>query len=459
MELLWPGMQPATTGKSNQLEYCSLACQLFRREPFGTVMDNVTCPFCGLACDDLQVDVSAGTPVPLRNACSISKDAYRRLVPAPGASPRASGTEVSLNHAAAQAARILSAAKNPLFGGFATDVAGARRIVQLADRCGAAIDHMNSTAKLRNLLTVQDAGWITATLAEVKNRADIVVLLGTDVVSRFPRFFERFIWNAESMFDLDPRSREIVYVGQGLDTHAGHAPDGRAPTLIACRIDEIGEGLGAMRSLLAGLSPQANTVAGVPLSQWAALLEKLRNARYGVIVWAAPDLDFPHAELAVQTLSGLIKDLNRTTRVCGVPLGGSDGDFTANGVLMWQTGLPFRSSFATGVPVYEPHLNSTQRLLDSGEADALLWVTSFNSQRLPPTMQLPTIVLAPPGAQFECEPDVFIPVGTPGVDHAGHYTRTDKVVALPLRKLREIGLPSVEAAIAAIEASLPVEVA
>jgi formylmethanofuran dehydrogenase subunit B len=212
-----------------------------------------------------------------------------------------------------------------------------------------------------------------------------------------------------------------------------------------------------MRCLLAGQSPQAESVAGVPLSQWAALLEKLRSAKYGVIVWAAPDFDFPHAELTVQTLSALIKDLNRTTRVCGMPLGGSDGDFTANGVLMWQTGLPIRSSFATGIPVYEPHLNSTQRLLDSGEADVLLWVTSFNRNRLPPRTQLPTIVLAPPSTQFEREPDVYIPVGTPGVDHAGHYTRTDKVVALPLRKLRDIGLPSVEAVVAAIEDSLEVE--
>lgn len=421
-------------------------------------MENVTCPFCGLACDDLRVDVAEGTPIPRTNACSASRDAYRRLVPCPDASSRVDGGTVSLDVAAARAARILAEAKNPLFGGFATDLSGARRVVQLADRCGAVIDHMNSTAKLRNLLAVQDAGSISATLAEVKNRADVLVLLGTDVVSRFPRFFERVVWNAESMFDLDPRSRDIVYVGQGLDMRSGYAPDGRAPTSIACRIEEIGEGLGAMRSLLAGLAPQAQTIAGAPRTQWAVLLEKLRRSRYGVIVWVASDFDFPHAELAVQTLSALIRDLNRTTRVCGVPLGGSDGDFTANGVLMWQTGLPLRCSFATGIPVYEPHLYSTQRLLDSGEADALLWVTSFDPRRLPPPTRVPTIVLAPPGAQFEREPDVFIPVGTPGVDHAGHYTRTDKVVLLPLRKLRDIGLPSVEAVVADIEACLAAEV-
>lgn len=422
-------------------------------------MDNVTCPFCGLACDDLRIEVSDGLVRPLANACTLSQESLRRLAPAADAAPRIAGARASFDETIARAAEILKSSTLPVFGGFATDLSGARGIVQLADRCGGVIDHMNSTAKLRNLLTVQDAGWITTTLAEVKNRADLVVLLGTDVVSRFPRFFERVVWNPESMFGLQTGSRQIVYVGAGLDTSAGRAPDGREADTIACRITEIGEGIGAMRALLAGQTLQAREVAGVPVEQWASLLERLRNAKYAVIVWAAPDLDFPHAELAVQRLSALINELNRSTRVSGLPLGGSEGDFTANGVLMWQTGFPFRTSFASGVPVYEPHLYATQRLLESGEADALLWVSAFNPRRTPPNTAAPTIVLAPPGTQCEREPDVFIPVGTPGVDHAGHFTRTDKVVALPLRKLRDIGLPSVEQVAAAIEAALVREVA
>lgn len=51
------------------------------------------------------------------------------------------------------------------------------------------------------------------------------------------------------------------------------------------------------------------------------------------------------------------------------------------------------------------------------------------------------------------EPAVFIPVGTPGVDHAGHLFRTDRVVAIPLRQLRQSSLPSVADAIGAIEAA------
>jgi formylmethanofuran dehydrogenase subunit B len=56
-----------------------------------------------------------------------------------------------------------------------------------------------------------------------------------------------------------------------------------------------------------------------------------------------------------------------------------------------------------------------------------------------------------PGAP---EPAVFIPVGTPGLDHAGHLFRTDRVVALPLAGLRTSRLPSVAQAIEAIEGAL-----
>ena len=73
------------------------------------------------------------------------------------------------------------------------------------------------------------------------------------------------------------------------------------------------------------------------------------------------------------------------------------------------------------------------KFLESGEADALMWVNAFNPQRMPPAHEVPTIVLAPPGARFAREPEVFIPIGTPGVDHAGHLFRADKVVALPPR--------------------------
>ena len=89
----------------------------------------------------------------------------------------------------------------------------------------------------------------------------------------------------------------------------------------------------------------------------------MQAASYGVIAWAAADFDFPHAELTVQALCELVKDLNRETRFSGLPLGGSDGDITADSVLLWQTGFGGRTSFGQGIPDHDAYHYSTARLL------------------------------------------------------------------------------------------------
>jgi len=415
-------------------------------------MENVTCPFCGLACDDLSVSVVGSRVEVQAGNCPLAERGFAAREPA---EPRVRGKSVSLEQAVGEAARLLTTARSPVVAGLGTDLAGARALLALADRCGAVVDHMNSRAKLRNLLVLQDSGWITTTLSEVRNRADLVVLAGTGVTSRFPRFFERCVWNHESMFSEGALQREIVYLGRGLDTSAGVSPDGKAPAVVECDTACLGDAFAALRALLAGQPLQCTEAAGAPLESWRGLLEKMKGARYGVVVWAAPDLDFPHAELAVQTLCELIKDLNRHTRFSGVPLGGSDGDFTANGVQMWQTGFPIRSRYARDGLDYDPQLFSAERMLAAGEADALLWVSSFDERRAPPETDVPTLALGRAGMKLAREPEVFIPVGTPGLDHAGHFFRSDKVVALPLRQLREPVAPSVEQVAAAIAAAWP----
>lgn len=55
---------------------------------------------------------------------------------------------------------------------------------------------------------------------------------------------------------------------------------------------------------------------------------------------------------------------------------------------------------------------------------------------------------------FAQEPEVFIPVGTPGIDHSGHAYRMDNVVAIRLKKLRDSGLPSTSEVVTAIQQAL-----
>jgi len=86
--------------------------------------------------------------------------------------------------------------------------------------------------------------------------------------------------------------------------------------------------------------------------------------------------------------------------------------------------------------------NGIDRLLATGEADALVWLSSLNDLQSPPVTDVPTIVIAPPSLKLASEPQVFIPVATPGMHHTGHFVRTDKVVTLPLQALRRSALPA-----------------
>lgn len=417
--------------------------------------EDVTCPFCGLLCDDLSLATdSSGSLKVTKNGCPKSITFFERQPSAP--SPRIKGNKVESIEAVRRAADILSSAKLPLIAGLGTEVQGMRAVMSLADKAGAMVDHMNSNGFMRNIQVIQNSGWQICTLTEVRNRVDLLLVVGTDIVSVFPRFFEREIWNKDTLFDQDTSQREIVYLGgRNIDTSAGTSPDGRKAEYLPCDLDRLPDVVAALRALVMGKLLQADEVAGLAMSDLHKLAERLKAAKYSVVAWAAAPLNFPHAELTVQNIAELVKELNKTTRSNGLPLGGIEGDMNANQVSTWISGYPMRTSYARTYPEHDPYHFSTDRLLASGEADALFWVSSFNPERTPPKTGLPTVVFGHPDMKFEQEPEVFIPVGLPGADHKGIMFRTDNVVSLPLDQLRTSKLPDLASVLAAIEKEVP----
>lgn len=405
---------------------------------------NITCPFCGLACDDLALANEGNALAVTQNGCPISQASFKNLSnTTPGAAPRVAGRATTLEKAVHAAAQLMSSAQAPLISGMGTDVAGARALLALADKTGAVVDHMNMAAKLRNLLTLQNSGGITTTLAEVKNRADFVLVLGTGVVQHFPRFLERAVWPAHAMFNGDSGQRKVVFLGEFGPNDIAIPRHVNPPTVLHCKHGAFATLLPVLRALINGQEVKSSQLAPGDIAQLQAIDTGLRTARYGVIAWAAPDFNVDHGELTLQTLAELIKDINRDTRCAGLPLGGSDGDFSSNGTQTWQTGFPLRSRYGKLGIDYDPYRYGSDALLATDEVDLLLWISSFNATRTPPASSLPTIVLGPASMTFSREPDVFIPVGTPGLHHPGHFVRADKVVVMRLKQLLENTLPSV----------------
>ncbi len=413
----------------------------------------VPSPFCGIGTDDLTIQVDGESLKVIENGCSINTPSFEQAIT--DKSPRIKGKEVSLKQAVAKAADLLRETKQSVIGGCATDVSGMRALMALADKNSAVVDNINFKAAKNNFLALQDSGWMNTTLAEVKNRCDLLVVIGCDPEVFAPRFFERYCWNQQSMFLDNTAQREIVYIGQPPKGNASTSPNGTVAQTLSCDNTDLPEVVAVLRALIKNNIIATNTVAGIAISDLQKLADKLKNATYSVVTWAAGSLNFSQAELTVQMLCEMIKDVNASgVRCAGLPLGGKDGDQTANQVCGWQTGYPARMHFSRGFPEYNPYLYDSQRLLDDGEADALLWVHAFNTEVTPPETNIPTIVVARSGMTFNQEPDVFIPIGTPGIDHAGHAYRMDNVVAIRLKKLRDSDLPSTAEVLNAIEQAL-----
>ena len=350
-------------------------------------VDEVACPFCGLVCDDLSVQSENNQLFITKNGCATSKVEFEN--PIADANPMLAGKTVSLDDAIARASEILSDSNTPLFTGLGTDAGGMREIMNLADECGAVLDHMHGNALIRNTLVLQDLGWIMTTMAEIKNRADLIIFVGTDTTA-YPRFFERLVWNDKSMFGLKHDDREIVYIGEELNTKPGISPTGKKPTVLKCKNQDINEIISTIHALSSGANLDVENIAGIKANVLEKMAVKMKQAKYGVFVWAPAELTMPHAELTIQSLTELAKYLTRETRFAGFTLGGNDGATTANSLCTWQSGYPLRVNFNKGYPEYDPNRYTTSNVLKNKEVDSMLWVSSFSKQHKPPKASIPS---------------------------------------------------------------------
>jgi formylmethanofuran dehydrogenase subunit B len=94
-------------------------------------------------------------------------------------------------------------------------------------------------------------------------------------------------------------------------------------------------------------------------------------------------------------------------------------------------------------------------MLESGEADALVWVASLAADPPPATRAgVPLIALVADDVELPAPATVEIRVGIPSIDHGGEFVRSDTVIALPLTAAFPSDRPSVATAAAAIRAAL-----
>ena len=381
-----------------------------------------------MLCDDLSVRSDQEQLRVSDNACQLAKRGFDAPLPPPAATLK--GVPVHIEQAVTAASRLLKHSGKPLIAGLGTDVDGIRAALQLAEKTNAALLHSQENQSLHNLKALQARGGITTTLGEVKNRADTIILIGNNVSGDYPRFIERFINAPHSL--LAGRNRKLAYLGRPGQTELDGC-DEHEPVVVSGRRDEIADNLALLRALLA--DRQLLDFSTVPAAKYRKLEQvagMIRDAQYGVLVWSAAALPQDQADLIIGSAQDLLRDLNARQRFAGLSLGGSNGGASWQSVATWQTGFPAAVDFNGGRP--------SGAGIRPADADSLLWLSGF-AEQAPPALGVPTVILSPYRAGAS-EADVYIPTGVPGIDHGGNLFRTDGVISLPLKKLRDTGAHS-----------------
>ncbi len=382
-----------------------------------------TCPACGLLCDDIVLENNKVINANCAKAVAFFEQDFSAT------KPQIKGKSATLQAAISRASEILKQAHKPIFTGLGTDVQGFRAIYNLAQKTNGNLQHINAQSMARNMKVLQSTGWQTTTLTEVKNRADVIVCVGSDIATHNPRFFERFV-DCDGMF-VSAKQREIIFIGENI--LKTDAPKGS--WILGCRAADLPEITLVLRALVAGKSLKITEIAGLKISDLQTIANKLKAAKYAVLAWVAKDLDFPYAELTIQNITETVAILNQTSRAAGLPLGGSDGDTTTNYAHTWLKGTTLKTNIHAHSRAY----------------DLQFFASSFDAKNTPQMLDCPLIVLG--NAPIK-NAEVFIPIATPGLDCGGTLFRVDGAVSLPLKKVRENSLPTLAQVISQIEAVL-----
>ena len=393
------------------------------------IEENATCLGCGCACDDIAVVIEGGRITDARNACALGLRWF-----GDGSLPGAvlGGRSAAIEDALGEIATMLRSARAPLVY-LAPDLTSEaqRAAIAVADQLRAFVDSATSSTASEGILAAQRRGRASASLGEIRNRADVIVFWAVDPALSYPRFQSRYAPNPVGVHVPNGRrDRSVIAV----DVGAQRGPDD-ADVRIQMTAQEEQLFFASLRASLAGRTVGDPSI----VARVNELAGRLTRAKYAVIVTDAespPEAPQEAPSMRADALIALTQSLNDTTRgsLCTLRAGGNRNG--ADTTLTWQTGFPMAVDFSRGVPRYQPE-DATLPRLARGAIDAALVVGS--SAALPAAVStalkgVRTIVIGPRASESALEATIRIDTGIAGIHESGIAFRTDDL-PLPLRAL------------------------
>lgn len=420
------------------------------------VIKNAICTFCGCVCDDIELTVAPnGKQISkANNACVLGKAWFleHRVEDFPVA--MIDGKEVSLDQAIEEAAQVFVNAKFPAIYGLSDTTCEAQKeAVAIADYLNGNIDTTTSVCHGPTGMAFQNVGESTASLGEIKNRADFVMYWGGNPAEAHPRHFERYAVTAKGMNTPNGKEDRTVVMVDIRPTPSSLIAD----IFLQVKPGSDFELLWGMRALVKGaaLDNSIEERTGISMETLKDLVERMKNCQFGVIFFGMGLTMTRGRHFNASAVLELVTDLNEFTHFVALPTRGHGNVTGADNVVSWQTGYPFGVNFNRGYPRFNPGEFTTSDILSRGEADALCVIASdpcsnFPQKAIEHIKSIPVISLDPKPTITSKIARVAFTTATYGINVAGTVYRMDNV-ALKLRPAFKSPFPSDQAVLSAIK--------
>jgi formylmethanofuran dehydrogenase subunit B len=419
-----------------------------------TISDAV-CPACGCVCDDIDLVVRGQQVVEARRACQ--RGAAWLVNRAADLQPECTidGREVTQSEAIARAAEILTFARYPLVYGLTETTCEAQRLaVSIADWIGGTLDTPTSACHGPTGMAFHGIGEITCSLGEITHRADLVIFWGADPAVSHPRHTSKYSLDPVGLFVPGGRAERTCVA---IDVHPTATAD------LADHVLQIPPGrdfevLWVLRALARDLPLNADDVerdTGVSLDRWQDLMERMKRARFGAVLFGRGLSMSRGKHLNIEALMGLVRDLNEHTHFAAMSLREHGNVNGADNVVCWSTGFPFGVNLSRGYPRYNPGEFTADALLERREVDAALIVATDPQTVLSPTAlarlaAIPRVFVGAADTPFARAATVRFATAAYGVHAPGTVYRMDDV-PLYLRVAVESERPSDADVLTALE--------
>ncbi|QEG24121.1 hypothetical protein [Mariniblastus fucicola] len=375
------------------------------------------CPGCSCLCDGLTTAADSKVPVEALS-CNVGAAWFADRIEAAQATQSQTKIQSQISDTQlAEVRELLDKANAPLITGIENlSTAAQQSAVRVADRFYAGIDSGWSNAARGSMFSLQRYGKVTATLGEVANRSDLVVLWFCDPETTHPRFVERFVRNEDK-----PKKRLIV-----ID---------ETKTATAVLADEFIRVSAADAQTFA----QQLRLELAGHRENSSLITAMTSANYGSLFVGKPSGVDANFDVTTDQWFQLVRSLNDHTRFVMGSLRKDRNGIGANNVLASLSGFPdavrFTKSAESG-PKHNGLEYSTTSVIRRRECDLLVvcdmgvsepFENHLDEETIAWLKSIPVIVLSDrPASQYRTATLHFV-TGTPGWTTAGDFVRTDDV--------------------------------